>query len=195
MTDEALKLQRFKEAVSADIDAQVSSLLDETQAECDKMMESTRVLVAHEAEAKREKLRSEAELNMTRKLSAARLEAQRSVLRKRGELAASVFEKVEHKLSEFRKSPEYAKWLASAVKSAQERYPDKKAHITLAPEDMKYASKLGVPAREDPSVLLGGVIVGFEGLGAVIDCTFDSMLENERAEFCNKKELMSEDRE
>ena len=195
MTDEALKLQRFKEAVSADIDAQVSRMLDGAQEECDRMMSSTRITVSRQAEEEREKLRAGADLAMTRKLSAARLEAQRSVLKKRGELAEGVFEKVRTRLAEFRRSGEYAGWLKKAVSSAQEKYPGRKASVRLAPEDMKYAESLGLPAREDASVVLGGVTVCFEGLSAVIDCTFDSMLEKERAEFSSSSGLASEDRE
>ncbi len=189
MTDEALKLQRFKEAVSADIEEQVSQILDEAQAECDRMMSMTRHTVTASEEKSRQRLRQEAELDYTRKLSTARLEAQRSVLVKREQLADKVFDRVREKLSAFRSSEGYLRYLEGAVKKCRERFPDKKPLLKLAPEDMKYAGKLGLEAAEDRNIVLGGVTVGFEGLGAVIDCTFDSMLENERAEFCNNKEL------
>ena len=117
------------------------------------------------------------------------------MLRKRSELAQSVFDKVTKKLAEFRQSREYASWLAKAVRTAQDKYPGRKASIRLAPEDMRYADALGLPAEEDPAVALGGVTVCFEGLSAVIDCTFDSMLEKERAEFSSNSGLASEDRE
>ena len=195
MTDEALKLQRFKEAVSADIDAQVSRMLDEAQQECDSMMNHTRITVSRHSEEERESLRTASELSMTRRISAARLEAQRSVLRKRSELAEGVFEKVKTRLAEFRRSSAYADWLKKAVSSAQEKYPGKKAFIRLAPEDMKYADALDLPADEDASILLGGVTVGFEGISAVIDCTFDAMLEKERSEFSSNSGLASDDRE
>lgn len=195
MTDEAQKLQRFKEAVSADIDDQVSRMLDGAQEECDRMMDATRLTVSRKAEEERESLRTGAELALTRKVSAARLESQRSVLRKRSELAEGVFEKVKAKITDFRSGDGYAGWLAKAVRSAMDKYPGKKAYVRLAPEDMRYADGLGAPAQEDASILLGGVIVAFEGTSAVIDCTFDSMLEKERAEFCSRSGLGSEDRE
>ena len=195
MTDEALKLQRFKEAVSADIDAQVKQLLDDTQAECDRMMAETRITVSRSSETERERLRNEADIALTRKLSAARLEAQRSVLRKREELACGVFDEVRKKLADFRAGGQYPRWLADALAEAAKRYPGSKPLVRLSPEDMKYAEGLGAEAEADSSIALGGIIIGFEGLGAVIDCTFDSMLENERAEFCNNKELMSGFRE
>ncbi len=189
MTDEALKLQRFKEAVSADIDAQVARILDETQEQCDKMMESSRLTVGMDENAGRVRLRQEAELDYTRRISTARLGAQRNVLLRRGQLADEVFRRVTEKLAAFRRSSEYPEWLKKAVEQCRKKYPERRAEVRLAPEDMKYAAALGCEAQEDRSIALGGVIVGFEGVGAVIDCTFDSMFENERAEFSNNKEL------
>ena len=192
MTDEALKLQRFKEAVSADITAQADQILADAQAECDRIMESSRRAAARSSESTRERLRSEADTELTRRISAARLEAQRSVLIKRGELADGVLENVKKKLADFRESKAYKEWLAKTVKACAAKYPDRKPEVRLAPADMKYAAELGAAAVPDRTIELGGAAVSFEGLGVVIDCTFDSMLENERAAFCNNKEINRE---
>lgn len=189
MTDEALKLQRFKEAVSADITAQADMMIAEAQAECDRIMAAARADAARNGEAERDRIRAEAETELTRSISAARLDAQRSVLIRRGELADGVFERVKAKLAQLRQSDGYVKWLTAAVESCQKLYPEGKAVVSLAPEDMKHAPKLGCPVTEDSSIRLGGAIVGFEGSSTVCDCTFDSMLEAERADFCRNKEF------
>ena len=188
MTDEALKLQRFKQAVSEETDGQVKQMLDEAKAESEDILHRARIIAEENNRTARSRIRDEAEQRLRREISAAKLEMQRQVLIRREELADEVFSEVREKLAAFRSTDEYRKWLADTVKKCADKYPGKKAVIRLAPADMKLCPE-GVHADADKTILLGGTIVGFEGSGIVLDCTFDSQFEAERAAFCNNREL------
>ena len=137
-----------------------------------------------------EKLRIDKEQGqrLVSEVSAAGLEAQRRILSYRGELADRVFENVKKQLAQFRNGENYGQWLKNAVAAAKERYPGEQGVIILAPADEKYAKELkdafGFECETQPSVLLGGVSVRFENINVVIDCTFDSALEEESKSFC-----------
>ena len=192
MTDESQKLERFKKAVSDETDVEVEQMIAEAEKQSKEIVENARAASVRRSKLRLRELETQSEQRLRREVSAAKLDSQRRVLIKREQLADGVFEDVKRRLAEFRDSKAYTEWLAGAVKSCTAKYPGAKAEVCLAPADMKYADSLGVSVTEDCSIELGGVSVRFEEQGVVLDCTFDSMLERERADFCNNKEIGGE---
>jgi vacuolar-type H+-ATPase subunit E/Vma4 len=194
MTDESEKLRRFKQVISDETEAQVKEMLEAAEKESREIVESARITADQRNKAKLRELENQSEQRLRREVSSAKLESHRNVLIKREQLADSVFEDVKRRLSEFRSGGSYGKWLKDTVAACTEKYPDSKAEVCLSPADMKYKDSLesaSVIVTEDRSILLGGVNVRFADHSIVLDCTFDSMLEQERASFCNNTELTS----
>ncbi|WP_124100826.1 V-type ATP synthase subunit E [Ruminococcus sp. Marseille-P6503] len=188
MTDEAQKLRRFKDAVYTEAEGKVNKLISEARSEKDAKLKEARESVSSRISEEKLRIDKEQRQRLTREVSAARLEAQRRILLHREELSGRVFENVKKRLEDFRNSGGYSVWLERAVMTAREQYPEQTGVIILSPADEKYAAKLksvsGFEAEADPSILLGGVSVRFDNINVVIDCTFDSALEEESESFC-----------
>lgn len=193
MIDEAQKLRRFKDAVYAEVEEKVNNLISEAGKEKDAKLKEAQNSVRSRICDEKLRIDKEQRQRLTREVSAARLESQRRVLLHREEISDKVFKNVKKRLDDFRNSGDYGAWLERAVKAAKERYPQQSGVIILAPADEKYAAALkrvsGFEAELDPSVLLGGVSVRFENINVVIDCTFDSALEEESERFCRTADL------
>lgn len=195
MTDESRKLARFKKAVSDETEAQVQQMTEDAEKESRELIEQAKAAEEQRSKAKLRELETLAEQRLSREVSAAKLDSHRSVLIRREELADGVFEDVRRRLAEFRAGEQYGEWLSSTVTACMSKYRGKAAAAYLAPDDLRYENDLkalGVNVREDRSIVLGGVSVRFEEQGIVLDCTFDSMLERERADFCNNPELAAD---
>ncbi len=188
MIEQTQKLHRFKDAVNAEVEEKVNKLISDAQKERDKKLSEARSSVSDRIAEEKLRIDKEQGQRLVSEVSAAGLEAQRRILSYRGELADRVFENVKKQLAQFRSSENYGGWLKNAVAAAKERYPGEQGVIILAPADEKYAKELkdafGFECETQPSVLLGGVSVRFENINVVIDCTFDSALEEESKSFC-----------
>lgn len=188
MIEQTQKLHRFKDAVNAEVEEKVNKLISDAQKERDKKLSEARSSVSDRIAEEKLRIDKEQGQRLVSEVSAAGLEAQRRILSYRGELADRVFENVKKQLAQFRNGENYGQWLKNAVAAAKERYPGEQGVIILAPADEKYAKELkdafGFECETQPSVLLGGVSVRFENINVVIDCTFDSALEEESKSFC-----------
>ncbi len=188
MIEQTQKLHRFKDAVNAEVEEKVNKLISDAQKERDKKLNEARSSVSDRIAEEKLRIDKEQGQRLVSEVSAAGLEAQRRILSYRGELADRVFENVKKQLAQFRNGENYGQWLKNAVAAAKERYPGEQGVIILAPADEKYAKELkdafGFECETQPSVLLGGVSVRFENINVVIDCTFDSALEEESKSFC-----------
>ncbi|MBR6101370.1 MAG: hypothetical protein IKP95_02990 [Ruminococcus sp.] len=189
MADEIEKLRRFKQAVLAETDAQVERMLEEARAEHDAVIKAAKADAERKLNALREDINSRAEQQLTRELSTAELTEQRKVLLRREELADSVFDLVREKLAAFRASDKYVDWLCKNVKSASERFEGCEAEVAVSPDDLPRVSGRLKNAVADPSITLGGAAVRFSERGVLLDLSFDSLLERERAEFCRNAGL------
>ncbi|MBR6044852.1 MAG: V-type ATP synthase subunit E [Ruminococcus sp.] len=189
MADEAAKLRRFKEAVSAETDAQTERMLAEAQAEHD------RIIAEAVAEAERrnlqlaERINDNAERELTREISSVELEAQRSVLLRREQLADSVFELVRDKLEAFRKSKDYAGWLLKCADACKQKAPGAELELHIRPDETGLVSREYPGAVGDSSVQMGGALVYVKGTNIVYDFTFDTLFKQERADFCRRAGL------
>ena len=188
MIEQTQKLHRFKDAVNAEVEEKVNKLISDAQKERDKKLNEARSSVSDRIAEEKLRIDKEQGQRLVSEVSAAGLEAQRRILSYRGELADRVFENVKKQLAQFRNGENYGQWLKNAVAAAKERYPGEQGVMILAPADEKYAKELkdafGFECETQPSVLLGGVSVRFENINVVIDCTFDSALEEESKSFC-----------
>ena len=195
MTDESEKLRRFKEVVSNETEAQVKQMLEDAEKESREIVESARITADKRNKAKLRELENQSEQRLRREVASAKLDSHRNVLIRREQLADGVFDIVRQKLAEFRAGESYGKWLRDTVAACTEKYPDSEAEVCLSPADMIYKAGIenaSVKVSEDNSILLGGVNVRFADQSIMIDCTFDSLLEQERAAFCNNTELTSD---
>ena len=188
MIDEAQKLRRFKDAVYTEAEGKVNKIISDARQDKSARLKMAEADVRSRTAAEIQRIDKEESQRLTKESSAARLEAQRRVLLHRSGLSDKVFESVKRKLADFRSGGGYAGWLESAVNAAKRRYPGESAEIDLALCDEKYAGALkkasGFEVRLSPSILLGGVSIRFDEINVVLDCTFDSAVEEERESFC-----------
>lgn len=188
MADEAEKLRRFREAVCEETRVQAERMLEEAKAEHDAAVKAART----DTERRRRQMESEVNAHyehlLSCELSNAALVAKRTTLLRREELADSVFELVKEKLREFRASDKYIDWLCRNVDSVKERYKGHQTEVRVSAEDLPRL-KGRLEAAADPSVTLGGAAVCVSDSNILLDFTFDSLLERERADFCRNAGL------
>lgn len=198
MIDEVQRLQRFKAAVLDEAEARVQEILEEARAESESISADADSRAEKELRDRREKLDADCERELMHRVSTAKLTSQRDILVYREQLADKVFENVLAKLREFRESGEYKTWLLKSVSAVCEKYPGEKAVAAVSPKDNRFKSELealGAEIEEDPSIMLGGAGVSLPGRGIMFDCTFDSLVERERADFTRTADLKIKDQE
>ena len=107
-------------------------------------------------------------------------------LLKRQELKENVIENVRQRLLAFADSSDYLKCLSDMMRGEELT----NAVIQLSDRDMKYASELkkqyNVEVEADSSIILGGLSVSYKDNNTMIDKTFDSMLEEQSAQFSSR---------
>ena len=185
MTDEAVKLKRFRDAVTADAQEQAEEMLSQARAESEEIRQKARADAQRERAHLEEQINQRAEAILSKDISQAALASQRRVLLKREELYDSVFDTVKEKIAAFRKSGEYKQWLADTVKACEDKYPGQQPEVHASPEDAPL-----IFAEPDETIRLGGVCVYFKEIGIVLDCTLDTRLERERKSFSKLGELV-----
>ncbi|MBR1392753.1 MAG: V-type ATP synthase subunit E [Ruminococcus sp.] len=185
MTDEAVKLRRFRDAVTADAREQAEEMLSKAKAESEEIRQKARADAQRERAHLEEQINERAEAILSKDISQARLASQRKVLLKREELADGVFDTVREKIAAFRKSGEYKDWLIDTVSACVRKYPSANSEVHASPEDAPL-----IFAEPDETIRLGGVCVYFKEMGIVLDCTLDTRLEHERKSFSKLGELL-----
>lgn len=183
------KLQSFVAAVNTQIDDRVSALLNEAESEKNRILKNaeTEAIIATKQHIA---MKSKKNTNQyTRDISKAELEMKKDVLRHREALTDQVFDVVQNKLSEFRKTPKY---LDSLVKSLIFMNVSGDVEIFLSPDDMGLADTLkkavksaSVVFTADEKILLGGLSVYNKSKGTITDKTFDLAIEDQKRNFTN----------
>ncbi|MCD7731651.1 MAG: V-type ATP synthase subunit E [Oscillospiraceae bacterium] len=189
MSTENEKLQKFISAVNEEIDAKVSRLLEEAEAEKESIISAAK---AESESVSAKYAASEQKKNGSRyvkDISKAELEMKKDVLRRREELCDKVFDAVEKRLSDYRKTNAYADGLVKALLLMN---VGSGSEIRLAPEDMKLAEVLkrivkaeDVTFAADSSIKLGGFSVYSKEKHTIVDKTFDIAVEEQRSAFIN----------
>ena len=192
MTDEAVRLSRFKEAVNNEAQAKVKEILEEAREESAGIYENAKIKVEHKLREKKQLVDAECERELRHRVSAAKLGSQREILVHREKLADSVFEGVAKRLAEFRKGSGYKDWLLASVKAACKDYPGEKAVVFVSGEDAAFRTELealGVSVETDNTIKLGGASISLPDRRLMLDCTLDTLFERERADFCRTSGL------
>ena len=192
MTDEAQRLQRFKTAVYDEAKDKVQEILEAAHREAAELSGEADASAEHTLSEGKQAVDAEFERELRHRVSTAKLAAQRELLVYRGELAEKAFENVLSRLADFRQSKDYEGWLVSAVKAALRDHSGEESVTAIAPADMKYSKALealGTRVEADSSIMLGGAAVSLPQRSIMLDCTFDSLVERERAEFTRTARL------
>lgn len=188
MATENERLDRFKKAVSAEIDEKAAALVAEGEAEAERIMSEARDAVSADAR-NISAVRVGGAYSAVRAASAAELEKKKSVLRRREELISAVFDDVKEKLAALRSTDEYFDFLKKAAEASG---AVSGSVIRLSPEDMRFEARLrtalGIEASFEPDsrIMLGGLTVYFPDRGIMSDRTFDTALEEQRKTFAAK---------
>lgn len=188
MATEIDRLDRFKKAVSAEIDEKAAALVAEGEAEAERIMSEARDAVSADAR-NISAVRVGGAYSAVRAASAAELEKKKSVLRRREELISAVFDDVKEKLAALRSTDEYFDFLKKAAEASG---ASSGSVIRLSPEDMRFEARLrkalGIEASFEPDsrIMLGGLTVYFPDRGIMSDRTFDTALEEQRKTFAAK---------
>lgn len=187
MATENERLDRFKKAVSAEIDEKAAALVAEGEAEAERILSEAKDAVRGEGRISAAPVRGA--YSAVRAASAAELEKKKSVLRRREELISAVFDDVKEKLAALRSTDEYFDFLKKAAEASG---AVSGSVIRLSPEDMRYEARLrmalGIEADFEPDsrIMLGGLSVYFPDRGIMSDRTFDTALEEQRKTFAAK---------
>lgn len=193
MAEDRNKLEHFKNAVFAEADKKADKIIKQAQDTVEKNKEDLKKSIKRKERAEFSKIDKNTEARMIKEISAKKLESNRNVLLHRQQIADKVFENVQNTLDEFRNSENYKDYLLKLVKSCTEKFPDNKGVVIIGKTDEKYKDMLekasGLEVQIKPTITLGGLMVSFADINVMLDCTFDSALEEEKENFCNTCQL------
>lgn len=189
MATEIDRLDRFKKAVSAEIDEKAAALVAEGEAEAARILSEAQTAVSADTRHMSGKAPAGGAFSAVRAASAAELEKKKSVLRRREELISAVFDDVKDRLTKLRATDDYFEFLKKAAEASG---ASSGSVIRLSPEDMRFEARLrtalGIEASFEPDsrIMLGGLTVYFPDRGIMSDRTFDTALEEQRKTFAAK---------
>ena len=181
------KLSRFVKAVNAETDMKIAEIINAAEAEKKRIIEETKAQAYSDAHEKVDLGINRVSSKYTRLVSKAELDGKKAVLQRTDELVRELFVSVKLRLSAFRHTEEYVKYLASVIKSEN---PLPRCVIRLMPEDMQLEEQLksltGTVCRfeADVSIKLGGLAIFDKPRSVIIDRTLDLAVEEQRRAFC-----------
>jgi vacuolar-type H+-ATPase subunit E/Vma4 len=184
------KLSRFISAVNEDIDSKVSVIINSAESERDAILKDAQKQADEQAQKLFDNNIKRITQKMTRQISQSEFTAKKELLKHREELTENLFKEVLGKLSDIRKSGDYADILQKklAVTSIEDD-----TEIALSPDDMKLADTLkkvisaaNVTFTADDSIVYGGFSVFNKKNGTLLDKTFDGAVEEQRVLFTNR---------
>lgn len=132
---------------------------------------------------------------ITRDLSSRELTGRRRLLELRSDIERRVFSRAEDKLRNFAASDKYEAYLVKAAKDAAKAFSASRNDVIndvvfrLRGCDMKFADSISAAYgakcgfEEDADIRLGGFIARSEKLGAAVDATLDTRLEDQHEWF------------
>ncbi|MGN0601616.1 MAG: V-type ATP synthase subunit E [Oscillospiraceae bacterium] len=187
------KLMRFKNAVFTEAENRADNLISKARKDAEKKRKDIESTVLSKEKSEFLKIEKNSQARIVREISAKQLNSKRNVLLYRKSIENKVLTKVEENLKEFRNSGEYDKYLLKLADACINKFPGEEGIVFLGRQDEKYAEiireKTGVEVKIDPTVVLGGLAMSFPQINVLLDCTFDSALEEEKENFCNISEL------
>ncbi len=180
------RLDRFISAVSTAADKQVNDILSEAEQERNDILSAAR---EHAEEEGKRHLSDNMKMTSgkcVRMISKAELEMKKEVLLCRERLTAELFGKIQDRIAEYRRTPEYEDKLCSIISEESDL---EGARVLLSPEDMHLSEAVAassgnkVTVAADDSVKLGGMLILRTEKGTVTDRTFDCALKEQQSIF------------
>ena len=187
----ASKMTIFRNAVNHQADREIEELtakIREQRSAAERIREENE---SREALAALKTERSSMEARFRKELSRCDYEVNKGVLAHRKELCEEFFGKIEQDLREFSESEKYADFLKKRIEKA-EKALGKDVVILAAKKDVERVCSLtNHEVRADSTIVLGGICALDEKRGLFCDFSLDRALEDERAAFAEKRELMT----
>jgi vacuolar-type H+-ATPase subunit E/Vma4 len=184
------KLSRFISAVNEDIDSKVSVIISGAETERDAILKDAQKQAEEQAQKLYENNMKRITQKMTRQVSQSEFTAKKELLKHREELTEKLFSEVLDKLSDIRKSKDYADILQKKLSVTN---IEDGTEIALSPGDFGLADTLkkcvkaeNVTFVQDDSIMYGGFSVFNKKNGTIIDKTFDGAVEEQRVLFTNR---------
>lgn len=180
------RLDRFISAVSTAADKQVNDILSEAEQERNDILSAAREHAEEEGNRHLSDNMKMTSGKCVRMISKAELEMKKEVLLCRERLTAELFEKIQGRLAEYRRTPEYEDKLCSIISEESDL---EGARVLLSPEDMHLSEAVAaasgnkVTIAADDSVKLGGMLILRTEKGTVTDRTFDCALKEQQSIF------------
>lgn len=190
MVNNTSRLELFRQAINSQADAEAAEIARQTAdtrttMEKDKLERSTNETLS-EIKAERERTAA----GFRKEISRCDYDMKRAVLAHRNELTEQFFAEIRQKLSEWVNTPDYTKYLESALKQAEETLGSSGTVIRARSADRDAVQKLtALPVEPDDAISVGGISAENAGEGLFADFTLDSRLADEKAAFSGKSEL------
>ena len=181
------KIEHFYKISLDSAKEEAAALLSAYRAELEAQMEEHRKTKRRlaEDELKTEKVNVRREVNKA--LSSEQVRQKRILSKHQNELKTQLFALVEEKLEKFRRSEEYPDYLLQRCEKALEFAGEDEILIFLSPSDAALApdleARLHHPVEIGGEEFGGGIRAEVASRNVLIDDSFASMLETERADF------------
>ena len=181
------KLKNFYEYSMQSAKAEGDYVLQEYQANLDKVFADHQTLKCAQAEAalhdETEKLRRDS----NRTLSDEQVRIRRTLSKKQNEIKTALFSEVAKKLEALKAGPEYAGYLVRKIKEAKEFAGSDPLKVYIDPSDASLSDRLkaetGVDVTLSTTVFHGGIRAVIESKHVLIDNSFDTLTEEAKAKF------------
>ncbi len=180
----------FRNAVNRQADREIEELtakIREQRYAAEKIREEKETKAAMSA-LKAE--RSSLEAAYRKELSRCDYETNKQVLEHRKELIEEFFGKIENDLREFVQSDKYEDFLKKRIKKAEQALGEKLVILASLRDEKTVSSLTKHEVRTDSAIMLGGICALDEKKGLFCDLSLDRALEDEKASFSDKRELM-----
>lgn len=187
------KLDNFKNAVFSEAQSKAERIISQAAENAENKRKDAEKDIKDSEQAEFLKIDKDVKARVVREVSSKRLESNRNVLLHRKQLVGRIFENVEQKLDYFRCSEKYQDHLLNCLKACTEKFPNEQGVVYIGKADEKYKDALanasGFEVLVKQSIILGGLIVAYPEINVMLDCTFDSAVDEQRANFCNTAEF------
>lgn len=183
------RFEMIQQSVMAQAEEEAEKLRDQAKELRQTAMKQAEEEVTRELGSREQDEISEIRITATRSVSQKENTQRRELLLRREEITRSVFEEVKKRLTDYVKTPDYARFLEETAKGLSEQCPGTGTVVMLRRDDLTLGEKLrgrfGADAQvvEDESIRIGGVKVVNRASGLFLDETLDSRLEDQKSWF------------
>ena len=194
------KLIFFKQTVEEEAIEQKLKIESETQEEKKIRIEEAKKRLLEESKRRLEEQKAKIEREYKQYTSKEIYLKRKELLLKRDEIIAEIFEGVTEKIKNFMNTHDYYEYLLNCVKDAAKQFDCKELTIFLKNEDMPKGEslicsfpELKLEIKENPSILVGGIIIKKSGTNLITDDSFDHKLKEAKENFISESGLALED--